>query len=149
MDIYNLEVLPDSHLFQVNFIHLTSFLHIMAVPNPDYHLIGLHTRYSSKQHATDHTPDLTSPLQIGWTARVEAVLEYFQIPHTRQFIQLSEVHTYILNTTPAKYNTLTHKKTKQTTDKSLFPNGSGPNPPMPLPPFNSNNRLPRHLRIPR
>ncbi|KXG50836.1 uncharacterized protein PGRI_064080 [Penicillium griseofulvum] len=45
---------------------------------PDYHLIGLYTRYSS------------------WTARVEAVLEYFQIPHTRQFIPLSEVPTSIL-----------------------------------------------------
>lgn len=75
----------------------------MATQTPDYHLIGLYTRYSSKQHATiNQRPSLTSPLQIGWTARVEAVLEYFQIPHTRQFIQLSEVCTYlpppILNT---------------------------------------------------
>jgi hypothetical protein len=84
----------------------------MTVPEPDYHLIGLHTRYSSKQHATNHIPELTSPLQIGWTARVEAVLEYFQIPHTRQFIQVSEVYTYILNTTPAKYK-LTHDKTNR------------------------------------
>ncbi|CAI7606053.1 unnamed protein product [Penicillium bialowiezense] len=40
---------------------------------PDFHLIGLHTRYSS------------------WTARVEAVLEYFQIPHTREFVNLPSV----------------------------------------------------------
>ncbi|KAJ5823256.1 hypothetical protein N7447_005596 [Penicillium robsamsonii] len=43
---------------------------------PDYHLVGLYTRYSS------------------WTARVEAVLEYFQIPHTCQFIQLSETKAF-------------------------------------------------------
>ncbi|KGO78505.1 Glutathione S-transferase/chloride channel, C-terminal [Penicillium italicum] len=48
----------------------------MAAQTPDYHLIGLYTRYSS------------------WTARVEAVLEYFQIPHTCQFIQLSETKAY-------------------------------------------------------
>ncbi|KAL3476729.1 hypothetical protein BJX99DRAFT_258063 [Aspergillus californicus] len=39
---------------------------------PDYHLIGLYTRYSS------------------WTARVETVLEYFQIPYTSQFIHLDK-----------------------------------------------------------
>ncbi|KAJ5762310.1 uncharacterized protein N7511_005692 [Penicillium nucicola] len=48
----------------------------MDSQSPDYHLIGLYTRYSS------------------WTARVEAVLEYFQIPHTHQFIKLSETKTH-------------------------------------------------------
>lgn len=121
----------------------------MATQTPDYHLIGLYTRYSSKQHATiNQRPSLTSPLQIGWTARVEAVLEYFQIPHARQFIQLSEVCTYlpppILNTKPEYTGThINH------TDKILFPNRPCPNPTMPLPPLNNNNRLPRHLRISR
>ncbi|KAJ5921432.1 glutathione S transferase [Penicillium verhagenii] len=41
----------------------------------DYHFVGTYTRYSS------------------WTARVEAVLEYFQIPHTAQIIKLSDVKT--------------------------------------------------------
>ncbi|KAE8154575.1 hypothetical protein BDV25DRAFT_135745 [Aspergillus avenaceus] len=40
---------------------------------PDYHLIGTHTRYS------------------GWTSRVETVLEYFNISYTAQIITLSEV----------------------------------------------------------
>ncbi|KAB8069301.1 hypothetical protein BDV29DRAFT_161565 [Aspergillus leporis] len=40
---------------------------------PDYHLIGTHTRYSS------------------WTSRVETVLEYFNIPYTAQIVPLSEV----------------------------------------------------------
>ncbi|KAE8312472.1 hypothetical protein BDV41DRAFT_588955 [Aspergillus transmontanensis] len=40
---------------------------------PDYHLIGTHTRYSS------------------WTSRVETVLEYFNIPYSAQIIHLSEV----------------------------------------------------------
>ncbi|KAF7590970.1 hypothetical protein BBP40_002164 [Aspergillus hancockii] len=40
---------------------------------PDYHLIGTHTRYSS------------------WTSRVETVLEYFSIPYTAQIVHLSEV----------------------------------------------------------
>ncbi|KAJ6089784.1 hypothetical protein N7467_005000 [Penicillium canescens] len=48
----------------------------MATQTPDYHLIGLYTRYSS------------------WTARVEAVLEYFKIPHTHQFIKFSEIKTH-------------------------------------------------------
>ncbi|KAJ5758477.1 glutathione S transferase [Penicillium odoratum] len=39
----------------------------------DYHFVGTHTRYSS------------------WTSRVEAVLEYFQIPHSSQIIKLSDV----------------------------------------------------------
>ncbi|KAJ5557081.1 glutathione S transferase [Penicillium frequentans] len=47
----------------------------MAAQTPDLHFIGLHTRYSS------------------WTARVEAVLEYFQIPHTCQFVKLADVKT--------------------------------------------------------
>ncbi|KAL4889211.1 class I glutamine amidotransferase-like protein [Aspergillus ambiguus] len=41
--------------------------------NPDFHLIGTFTRYSS------------------WTARVETVLEYFQIPYTAKTIQLADV----------------------------------------------------------
>ncbi|KAJ5133330.1 glutathione S transferase [Penicillium atrosanguineum] len=41
----------------------------------DYHFVGTYTRYSS------------------WTSRVEAVLEYFQIPHSSQFIKLSDVKT--------------------------------------------------------
>ncbi|KAH8704152.1 putative glutathione S transferase [Talaromyces proteolyticus] len=45
----------------------------MAAQEPDYRLIGTYTRYSS------------------WTARVEAVLEYFHIPHTSQFVKLSDV----------------------------------------------------------
>ncbi|KAJ5779408.1 hypothetical protein N7457_007128 [Penicillium paradoxum] len=45
----------------------------IATETPEYHLIGLHTRYSS------------------WTARVEAVLEYFQIPYTHQFVQVAEI----------------------------------------------------------
>ncbi|KAJ5833838.1 glutathione S transferase [Penicillium riverlandense] len=45
----------------------------MADQEPDYHFIGTYTRYSS------------------WTARVEAVLEYFHIPHTSQFVKLSHV----------------------------------------------------------
>ncbi|KAF7715163.1 GST N-terminal domain-containing protein [Penicillium ucsense] len=40
---------------------------------PDIHFIGVHTRYSS------------------WTSRVEAVLEYFRIPHTSKIVKLSEV----------------------------------------------------------
>ncbi|KAF5866909.1 hypothetical protein ETB97_008714 [Aspergillus alliaceus] len=40
---------------------------------PDFHLIGTHTRYSS------------------WTCRAETVLEYFNIPYTAQIIHLSEV----------------------------------------------------------
>ncbi|RHZ74956.1 hypothetical protein CDV55_109114 [Aspergillus turcosus] len=42
----------------------------------DYHLIGLYTRYSS------------------WTARVEIVLEYFQIPYTEQLIRLDDVRKF-------------------------------------------------------
>ncbi|KAL2785399.1 hypothetical protein BJX66DRAFT_315006 [Aspergillus keveii] len=42
---------------------------------PDCHLIGTYTRYS------------------GWTARVEAVLEYFQIPYTAQIIPFQDVRT--------------------------------------------------------
>lgn len=45
----------------------------MTAQQPDIHFIGTHTRYSS------------------WTSRVEAVLEYFQIPHTCQFVKLSNV----------------------------------------------------------
>ncbi|KAJ5618902.1 glutathione S transferase [Penicillium lagena] len=45
----------------------------MVTQEPDYHFIGTHTRYSS------------------WTARVEAVLEYFRIGHTREFVKLSDV----------------------------------------------------------
>ncbi|OJJ45191.1 hypothetical protein ASPZODRAFT_99037 [Penicilliopsis zonata CBS 506.65] len=44
----------------------------MATQQPDIHFISAYTRYSS------------------WGSRVEAVLEYFQIPHTRQFVQLAE-----------------------------------------------------------
>ncbi|KLJ09005.1 hypothetical protein EMPG_15567 [Blastomyces silverae] len=40
---------------------------------PEYHLIGLYTRYSS------------------WTVRVEALLEYYQIPYKKTFVNLSEV----------------------------------------------------------
>ncbi|KKK17249.1 putative glutathione S transferase [Aspergillus rambellii] len=40
---------------------------------PDFHLIGTFTRYSS------------------WTARVETVLEYFRIPYTAQIIRLEDV----------------------------------------------------------
>lgn len=39
----------------------------------------------NKPYSTELTP------HTGWTARVEAVLEYFQIPHTHQFVKLSEV----------------------------------------------------------
>ncbi|GFF45544.1 hypothetical protein IFM61606_03539 [Aspergillus udagawae] len=42
----------------------------------DYHLIGLFTRYSS------------------WTARVEIVLEYFQIPYTEQQINFDDVRKF-------------------------------------------------------
>ncbi|KAF9893378.1 hypothetical protein FE257_011810 [Aspergillus nanangensis] len=42
---------------------------------PDYHLIGTFTRYSS------------------WTARAETVLEYFQIPYTKDIVPLAEVRT--------------------------------------------------------
>ncbi|KAJ5621786.1 hypothetical protein N7528_006569 [Penicillium herquei] len=45
------------------------------IEQPDCHLIGTYTRYSS------------------WTARVEAVLEYFQIPYTAQIIPLQDVRT--------------------------------------------------------
>ncbi|PCH06026.1 Hypothetical protein PENO1_019640 [Penicillium occitanis (nom. inval.)] len=45
----------------------------MATQKPDIHFVGTYTRYSS------------------WTSRVEAVLEYFQIPHTRQFVKLADV----------------------------------------------------------
>ncbi|KAL4822057.1 hypothetical protein BDW67DRAFT_150188 [Aspergillus spinulosporus] len=41
----------------------------------DYHLIGTNTRYSS------------------WTARVETVLEYFQIPYTKEFLPLDQART--------------------------------------------------------
>ncbi|CEL06015.1 hypothetical protein ASPCAL07127 [Aspergillus calidoustus] len=40
---------------------------------PDYHLTGTYTRYSS------------------WTARVELILSYFQIPYTKQFVPLEKV----------------------------------------------------------
>ncbi|KAL4907357.1 hypothetical protein BDW74DRAFT_149020 [Aspergillus multicolor] len=43
---------------------------------PDYHLIGAYTRYSS------------------WTARVEAVLEYFEIPYTKEFLSLDQARTH-------------------------------------------------------
>ncbi|KAJ5976211.1 glutathione S transferase [Penicillium waksmanii] len=45
----------------------------MATEEPEYQLIGLYTRYSS------------------WTSRVEAVLEYFQIPYNPVFVKLSDV----------------------------------------------------------
>lgn len=45
----------------------------MATQHSDIHFVGTYTRYSS------------------WTSRVEAVLEYFQIPHTREYIKLSDV----------------------------------------------------------
>ncbi|EAW11533.1 glutathione S-transferase [Aspergillus clavatus NRRL 1] len=41
----------------------------------EYHFIGSFTRYSS------------------WTARVETVLEYFQLPYTAQIVPLSQVRT--------------------------------------------------------
>ncbi|KAL4739762.1 hypothetical protein BDV11DRAFT_186974 [Aspergillus similis] len=41
----------------------------------DYHLIGTYTRYSS------------------WTARVETVLEYFQILYTKEFLSLDQART--------------------------------------------------------
>ncbi|CBF89559.1 uncharacterized protein ANIA_00401 [Aspergillus nidulans FGSC A4] len=41
----------------------------------DYHLIGTNTRYSS------------------WTARVETVLEYFQIPYTNEILPLDQART--------------------------------------------------------
>ncbi|KAL4776968.1 hypothetical protein BDW60DRAFT_203066 [Aspergillus nidulans var. acristatus] len=41
----------------------------------DYHLIGTNTRYSS------------------WTARVETVLEYFQIPYTNEVLSLAQART--------------------------------------------------------
>ncbi|PGG99780.1 hypothetical protein GX51_06152 [Blastomyces parvus] len=40
---------------------------------PEYHLLGTYTRYSS------------------WTTRVETLLEYYQIPYKKTFIKLSEV----------------------------------------------------------
>ncbi|OJD15076.1 hypothetical protein AJ78_04647 [Emergomyces pasteurianus Ep9510] len=40
---------------------------------PEYHLLGSFTRYSS------------------WTARVETLLEYYQIPYEKTFVKLSEV----------------------------------------------------------
>ncbi|KAL3457952.1 hypothetical protein BJX64DRAFT_267659 [Aspergillus heterothallicus] len=39
---------------------------------PDYHFIGTYTRYSS------------------WTARIELILSYFQIAHTKQFVPLEK-----------------------------------------------------------
>jgi hypothetical protein len=60
----------------------------------DYHLIGTNTRYSS----TSASPfPMTLPLhrtkltQTGWTARVETVLEYFQIPYTNEVLSLAQV----------------------------------------------------------
>ncbi|KAL4929152.1 glutathione S-transferase [Aspergillus undulatus] len=43
---------------------------------PEYHLIGTYTRYSS------------------WTARVEAVLEYFEIPYTTEKIPLDQAASH-------------------------------------------------------
>ncbi|KAL4959048.1 glutathione S-transferase [Aspergillus stella-maris] len=43
---------------------------------PEYHLLGTYTRYSS------------------WTARVEAVLEYFDIPYTTRKIPLDQAKTH-------------------------------------------------------
>ncbi|QSS49913.1 glutamine amidotransferase subunit pdxT [Histoplasma capsulatum var. duboisii H88] len=40
---------------------------------PEYHLLGTFTRFSS------------------WTARVETLLEYYQIPYQKTFVKLSEV----------------------------------------------------------
>ncbi|KAJ5082895.1 glutathione S transferase [Penicillium argentinense] len=45
----------------------------MATQEHEYQLIGLHTRYSS------------------WTSRVEAVLEYFQIPYNPNFVKIDDV----------------------------------------------------------
>ncbi|KAK5795936.1 hypothetical protein VI817_005221 [Penicillium citrinum] len=45
----------------------------MSTQEPEYQLIGLHTRYSS------------------WTSRVEAVLEYFQIPYKPLFVKFPDV----------------------------------------------------------
>ncbi|KAL4884502.1 hypothetical protein BJY04DRAFT_182618 [Aspergillus karnatakaensis] len=43
---------------------------------PDYHLLGTFTRYSS------------------WTSRIEAILSYFEIPYTSKFIPLEDVPTH-------------------------------------------------------
>lgn len=65
----------------------------MATQTPDIHFVGTHTRYSSKLTNLD----LNRIIEIwcwsgtGWTSRVEAVLEYFKIAHTRQFVKLSDV----------------------------------------------------------
>ncbi|KAL2860746.1 glutathione S-transferase [Aspergillus lucknowensis] len=44
--------------------------------SPDYHLIGTYTRYSS------------------WTARVETVLEYFEIPYTSKILTFDEIKAH-------------------------------------------------------
>lgn len=60
----------------------------------DYHLIGSYTRYSSMPTPVcpstrqAHEHELTP---TGWTARVETVLEYFEIPYTSQMLTFDEV----------------------------------------------------------
>lgn len=68
----------------------------MATSNDDYHFVGLSTRYSSKFSSWRTTYNLPETAIntgfTGWTARVEAVLEYFKIQHTVQFVSLPEVN---------------------------------------------------------
>lgn len=62
----------------------------MTPQEMDYHFVGTYTRYSSKP--TQRAVIEIANHDLGWTARVEAVLEYFQIPHTSQFVKLSDVY---------------------------------------------------------
>jgi glutathione S-transferase len=86
--------------------------------SPDYHLIGLYTRYSSKhQKPNFKTKPPLSP-KSGWTSRVEAVLEYFQIPYTHQFVNISEVLSPF--THPNRFNNL-HPQIKAISPTGLVP----------------------------
>lgn len=55
---------------------------------PEVHLLGTYTRYSSKQKHPIFVATLT---RRGWTARVVTVLEYFRIPYRATYVPLVEV----------------------------------------------------------
>ncbi|KAL2829041.1 hypothetical protein BJY01DRAFT_127182 [Aspergillus pseudoustus] len=65
---------------------------------PDYHFIGTYTRYSS------------------WTARIEILLSYFAIPHTKQFVPLEKAREV---STSGLVPTLTSRRLNTTITDSL------------------------------
>lgn len=61
---------------------------------PDYHLIGTYTRYSSMSSVCPLHTQVHQLTAAGWTARVETVLEYFEIPYTSKMLTFDEVPHY-------------------------------------------------------